>query len=1159
MSLVSDNLIIALKNSDDIILKSGIYILDEPLYIDSPLSLKGEDETIIIGTFILNNKCNFSNLTFRSYDVRNDPLILVHSNFEIHFNNCTFCGSKGDGIYCVPSSSPCIYFNDCCFLFLKHALTLSSTKYINKLNNCLFIFVNAPIEIYDELNPLISFSCFYSSNLHFSYFYKIIPNLLSPSFMLLHIIKQAEKRCLDNNIIFWIDDLESILYKNSIEGGFFMATPLEILKIYNVNPKSLDLELNQEFNGTEVIQVFETSNPMTILPSTIVKSSLDPTNFVRTVMFSTTLLDPTKNYTLKLTKDLVVVSQPIIFTGFPPITDVNVETFGNCLIRFTFPYPVDNLTTSQLNTVTGFTELANLYFLYFGLDTNTSDTADNYWLGNIVLNPTRQSVFQSPDLRTLIVQYNNRPLPLGSHKVLVNYRKQQITSNMMKDFATPARFLPIIEKSFTLNTAYTATTPQSVDVVSRTELVVTFNNPVLIKPTNLSSLAIGGTTLTVDSVAWADNTFTKLRYVLNNSSALPIGDSVLTVKPIYDSFEYLTTAMNFNITVVAHPATIVDIKQVEYPTNPNTTEIDITFSSQMNFVNPGSATDKTYYDVFDLLGASLNIQNIVRVNDYVVRMTLDFLVAGAYKLTVAGVKDALGLSMPYTEKQFLIIDTTVPTIDEIIATNGGNKMVIKFNEAMTVTGEYSATLPTNYMISKTAGDFPLPDTAIGEGFNFNKWVRLTLPQGSSILPFIVDPDYLVHIGYPILRDVLYVTNISGNIYPLCKTRPITRLVPPLTIATGKMTVISDSELEYEYTGTNEFLGNISKDDFSVTLNANPLTILSATLTGKKILFTFASNTFDLTSTAIVLKTLNPTAPATLVTLDIFANPIVSNVQNTTVVNSLRPKLKGISLLSVVSNTASLALKFNAQMQIVDKSDFVVRLNGSTVLFNDTASISTVNTDTILLNVILPSPLLFTDTLSVSVEKSDALIRTVDINDNKIQRFLNSPVNKFTVKSISWTYSNPAKMVNDVLSIVFDGKVAPASLVPSWNGTTPVTLAADTMAIAQQSATSGIQTAAITFDNAVTANTLGSFRVYSPSASPFIASGTTLKNANAINVALSTNTDGNSVLTITLANENLAVSISAVTYALFVPYSYTMNADTTLYINTDYTPTTRPSL
>ena len=247
------------------------------------------------------------------------------------------------------------------------------------------------------------------------------------------------------------------------------------------------------------------------------------------------------------------------------------------------------------------------------------------------------------------------------------------------------------------------------------------------------------------------------------------------------------------------------------------------------------------------------------------------------------------------------------------------------------------------------------------------------------------------------------------------------------------------------------------------------------------------------------------------------------------------------------------------MQIVDKSDFVVRLNGSTVLFNDTASISTVNTDTILLDVLLPSPLLFTDALTVSVEKPDDLIRTVDINDNKIQRFLNAPVNKFTVKSISWTYSNPAKMVNDVLSIVFDGKVAPASLVPSWNGTTPVTLAANTMVIAEQSVTSGIQSAAITFDNSVTANTLGSFRVYSPSTSPFIAPATTLKNANAINVALSTNTDGNSVLTITLANENLSVSISSVTYALFVPYSYTMNADTTLYINTDYTPTTRPSL
>jgi len=40
---------------------------------------------------------------------------------------------------------------------------------------------------------------------------------------------------------------------------------------------------------------------------------------------------------------------------------------------------------------------------------------------------------------------------------------------------------------------------------------------------------------------------------------------------------------------------------------------------------------------------------------------------------------------------------------------------------------------------------------------------------------------------------------------------------------------------------------------------------------------------------------------------------------------------------------------------------------------------------------------------------------------------------------------------------------------------------------------------------------------------------------------------------------MAVNIAAVTYALYNPKPYTMNSAATLYINLDYTPTTKPAL
>lgn len=1159
MPLKSNNLEDALSISKDILLAKGTYILKDIIYINEPFSIAGEDNVTIIGTFIINSPGGFYNINFINNTPNHDPLIFLQGNFSFKFERCSFIGTSGFGIY---STFPyCnLYFIDCSFSFLEYAITTSFLENIRLLESCLFSFVSKPIKLLHS-NSNESLKCICPlKKLFIAPFYKYIPNLLSQTFVVLHIINQKERNWFGNGFTLMINDSSQYsLCNNSIKGGILMAQILEILTISNVNPKSLDLQINQKFDGSEIVEVFESATPTNILASTLVKSSLTLSDNVRTLIFSPILLSPTVDYTLKITKGSEILFKAFSFASFGPMTDVQLTTFGTCLAKFSFPYPVNKL----LNTVVhpgGQVELSNMYFLYFGLDTDVSEDPEKQWLGYVILDDTHEYAFQSPDLRTLIIQYNGRGIPIGDHKVMVNYSKHQGPTNIMEDFSTPPRLIPIIEENFSITTAYEPTSPTSVEVISRTEVIVTFDHAVLLKPSKLNALSVNGVLASVASQSWADYSFTKIRYILNDASALPIGDILVTVHPIYNAYGFLTSAKDFNVKVVAIPPTITKVAQVEYPANPATTEIDITFSTKMNFVDPGSASNKNYYHVYDSTLDEKSIISVTRLDDYNVRMVIEFLEAGNYLLTASQIKDFLGLEMLYTERGFKIVDNTVPDVEEIIAANGGTSFVIKFNEAMSIAGLYSAIDPVNFMISKPAGDYPLPSIAPSLAMSGNKWSRFTLPVASPILPFVVDPAYLVHIGYPRIKDVLHVNNASGNIYPLCKTKTITRLVNPLSIVNGLIRVTSDSSFAFEYSGSNEFYGGAFKSDFTVTFNGSPIPILNTEMVDSKtLLFTFAANTFDSSSTAIVLSTIAPVSPAILATKDVFGNPIVSNVSNNTVVNSLRSKIKGISLVDVNGNIATLNLKFTENLQATSPDDFTVKLNGSTVLFNDSASVVTSNPDTVALNVVLPAPLVFTDVLTVTVDKPTALIMTVDINDNKIQQFVNEPAQKFTVKSIAWKYSNPAAITNDTLSITFNGKVLPSSLVPGWDGTTPRPIAPGEVTIKQTGTTATSQIATIAFNVAPNPNLFGNFLVYSPTATPFVPVGSTVTSAFITTASLSVDIDGNSVLSLKFNGETMAVNIAAVTYALYNPKPYTMNSAGTLYINLDYTPTTKPAL
>lgn len=458
MPLRSGNLLEALSISKDILLEKGTYILEDIIYINEPFSIAGEDNVTIIGTFIINSPGGFYNINFINNNPNHDPLIFLQGNFSFKFEKCSFMGTSGFGIYSIfPYCN--LYFIDCSFSFLEYAITTSFLENIRLLECCLFSFVSKPIKLLHS-NSNESLKCICPlKKLFIAPFYKYIPNLLSQTFVVLHIINQKERNWFGNGFTLMINDSSQYsLCNNSIKGGILMAQILEILTISNVNPKSLDLEINQKFDGSEIVEVFESATPTNILASTLVKSSLTLSENVRTLIFSPILLSPTVDYTLKITKGSEILFKAFSFASFGPMTGVQLSTFGTCLAKFSFQYPVNKL----LNTVVhpgGQVELSNMYFLYFGLDTDVSEDPEKQWLGYIVLDDTHEYAFQSPDLRTLIIQYNGRGIPIGNHKVMVNYSKHQGPTNIMEDFSTPPRLVPIIEENFSITTAYEPTSP----------------------------------------------------------------------------------------------------------------------------------------------------------------------------------------------------------------------------------------------------------------------------------------------------------------------------------------------------------------------------------------------------------------------------------------------------------------------------------------------------------------------------------------------------------------------------------------------------------------------------------------------------------------------------------------------------------------------------
>lgn len=414
--------------------------------------------------------------------------------------------------------------------------------------------------------------------------------------------------------------------------------------------------------------------------------------------------------------------------------------------------------------------------------------------------------------------------------------------------------------------------------------------------------------------------------------------------------------------------------------------------------------------------------------------------------------------------------TTTPSVTEIIGLRASgdklvgeksNALIIKFKTPMNV---YNVCAADNYKFVEStlaSTDGPLPIGTLATPLNNNSWIRFVLPTRSNYPVFediatIPAPvagtpnnNYDIYIGYIGLDKIRYVCNTSGNIYPLCALQKITATVPLIDLSNGRVEITSDSTLVYSYTDGSTVSGkfyhnqfyNINKSDFIIgvsdqAINApisNPLSIRGVSISqdGTSITFSFDSNTFTSAyKQAYISASDNNTIK------DIFGKGIVEGSNfNGNVINSIPSTLIGISLTDIsrsptaktinttqiIGYPVEIALKFSNTIKNTSPSDFLIAFNNSINIPVNNAIISTIDSDTIIVEGIIPYMAIdkLVNTISIRTSADSPQLSTIDGNGNVINSFNYIPVNNILVSSANMNSAKTGDLDGASLRVVFN--------------------------------------------------------------------------------------------------------------------------------------------
>ncbi|NMM64591.1 hypothetical protein HBE96_18455 [Clostridium sp. P21] len=846
--------------------------------------------------------------------------------------------------------------------------------------------------------------------------------------------------------------------------------PISITSIDQINNKTITVILNKDFTGNEIFKVYRTGDIHQTVKIIAVQDSINPASNKRVIVaydpqesnpYNTRFATGVK-YTLTISNDTEEASEEFIVKEVtPPPMTTDIEVFGDRILNIKTDVPVQNL--DHLNISPGIQELSNFYVLFYDKDTNVSQDPSPQWIGTLNATTDETDTFTktviarvAPDYRSMEIQFNHISLPVGTQQLIVNFSKvQDNTFDKLKDFSADQRIVPTMSKEFDVVKGAEVAVPISVTTSSRTEIIVKFDKPVINLFEEKDAVSVENVPTSVSKVVRLGNKFDTLKYILSNATPLPIGKVNITVGRITDANGYKTMQTVFkDVPVVDNPPRILKVEQIEIPADPNTTQLLVTFSKDMkDSDNDGGVRNVNYYAITkaDTSPIVINPPITYDANKFAATITTEKLDPGLYNLFAQDIQDVLGLPMKAQNVPFTIVDNTEPKVEGITFRN--NTLVIKFNEMMQTSGEHSITEVQNYLMEDKrvlpAKKEVLPPETVMFIMKNSKWIRITLPATSTILPLVVDPNYLIHLGYAKTKEIRYIEDAAGSIYPLCNLHQIDSNPEEFDISNGTVIVASDSRLQYKYLGQNE-LYSINISDFEVRIGNAPGTIitpLTAVLKDEKTIeFNFLPNTFDGGTDRVVVSTKN----VDMQSRDIYGYAIAkAKATNGAVINGLRAELQAVSLVTDETvGAVVIRMTFNKSIDKFAVADFGCLLNNSESISMKYDNKNFNNKKVFEVTLQTTQPLSYTDKLKISLAVPEELIRTLDIDGNKIAIFSPIEVTRFIAQSIKWQRTSASTLSKNNATIQFNYLIDTKTVIPHstfvaannpWSGASPLNI------------------------------------------------------------------------------------------------------------------------
>lgn len=947
--------------------------------------------------------------------------------------------------------------------------------------------------------------------------------------------------------------------------------PLNIISIDQINNKSIVVTINDTFTGMENFEVYKISDPSQKVIVAPVEDSVNPApNKKDIVAVGGAKFDTGIGYTLKITRSGETALYNFTVGTYPPPNTAYLQTFGDRILNVIFDQPIQNLASFTTRTVgsTTINILDNFYILFFGIDSNASLTPDPLWIGTINIDPTfldptvRAFARVSDDLKSMEIQFNTFSLPIGQHDIIINYSKDKSDSfpNDLKDFSDEQRVVPIRDVAFNISKYDVAAQAIKAEAPSRTEIVITFDKPVLQLPNEQNVILVDGLPVVVLNVERVGNTFDSLKYIISDLTPLPIGTADITIESITDACGYRTAEALFeDVPIVSVAPRIVNLIQVT-PADLSTTQLVAYWSKAMkNTPGVGDVTDPLNYSLISENGTIVPILGtpVYSMIDRTLTITTQKADAGRYNFYAERAQDTLGETMIPQVIEIYIEDKTVPAVSEIDYRL--TSIIIKFDDAMNVIGDHSATERSNYMIQDTTLPAPndrivLPADTQTLAMNNNKWIRLKLPQSFTPAPRI-SSDYLIHIGYPELKEIKYVEDASHNIYPLCDLHSIDRMYEELNIANGLVTILASNKLEYRYNLLNEFY-TINPADFTVTVQGvvtNPLNVVK--VDGKTIEFYFPTGTFGGGTNNVVVAT-----KATTLSQDIFGYNIAPSVQTSgAVINGMKAEFIAASVTHTSVNSANIRLTFSKKIAYFEINDFRVILNNSQILSFGPTVTPLLDSKSFEITVGLTQPYSIDDKFEVSLAVPSTFIRTIDIDGNKIAEFTPKTVAEFLPNIVAWRRVAPVTSVaGNIIEVEYNYPIDTKTIITNnynpmptpWDGTTPLVIPAGSLIFRKEAGNDIV--------SLLNNPNFGVIQVFSKSGAEFIT-GTVNTDYPSLAEAQLTLINGNKLRITVSPVETLSnINPSAINYVKYIGTSDIQDSRDEIFLYADYQPTASPS-